>query len=309
MSENKPNAPRSKSSGEHPWDEHRLNKKDRNLIGLLRDDGHMSNEAIGRRCGVHGSTVGRWYQGKILCCSPKHYAALVELFDEVLIDRLGVGGLSGKYGEWHCHLVLLICFKRIGEAYCRLRSDRTETRRIVRHVLCALSKRVPHRHILGLDTVFKEILPSGKMPSKDLSHQIEFNGEITKDIAALVRRIRDELGVDRRDLSAVMGVSLYSIRNWENCETKRCRNAQIEILNALLNRRLDAALVDHHHYISEKKSVPKKLPANLRAMLEQAMEKSSQIVTAENAIAEYLSRFVRVMNDAAKWLDRKGSNW
>ncbi|MCQ2397129.1 MAG: helix-turn-helix domain-containing protein [Lentisphaeria bacterium] len=248
----------------------------------------------------------KWESGTIVSCSPRHFKALEACFKEAALDCPNVCGLFGGYRPWHCHLVLLVCFRHIGETYGRLRINRSETRRIVRHLQSALTRKTPHRHILSISNVFAETLPSAALSQVPRSRQISFNGEITEEISERLQQIRAELGVGRRDLSAVMGVSLYSVRNWEKCGTRRCRNEHIEILDAFLNRFLDAPLVDYHHYVVALKSVPKRLPSTLRTMLGQAIERSSRIASVEAAEAEYLSRFVHVMHDVTNWGDRRG---
>lgn len=305
MDKKRPTSPQSENSEKHPWDFHKFTQEDRKRIKQFRDDNHLGYTGFGKLLGLHGTTVKKWECGEILSCSPKHFRILVSL-----LRGYAVSGSTTTLDEferikWRCQLLILTCFKEIGEAYRILRPIRRETRRLVRHIRSALAENIRSCQDITLDTLFSELLPSAKITPKKTENAFVFNGEINSVTSALVRRLREDLDIDHRDISEVIHVNVYSVKNWERCSTKRCRNSNIEQLDALLNHRYDALLIDHHHYVSAKLNVPMMLPANLKNMLKQALERSDELVFSKSSMAEFISRFVKIMHEASDWTQKQ----
>ena len=50
-----------------------------------------------------------------------------------------------------------------------------------------------------------------------------------KDYAALVRKVRDQLGLSQEDFAHELGVSFATINRWENGQVKPSRLAKVQI--------------------------------------------------------------------------------
>ncbi len=66
-----------------------------------------------------------------------------------------------------------------------------------------------------------------------------FNGEITDEIRAKLRRKRYELCATTCQLQRVLGISRYTIRKWESGDSRKCKIGNVYILANFLSGKYD----------------------------------------------------------------------
>ena len=77
-------------------------------------------------------------------------------------------------------------------------------------------------------------------PADICAQMLEDEGEAQQDAAAYARRVRQRLGLSQAEFSASIGVSLNTIRNWE--QGKRGPTGAAKALLQVLDKAPEAAL-------------------------------------------------------------------